>query len=218
MDNLRIFNAKWSSSSAGPSLDKNNYRTEIFLAGCKKAEEGNPCDGCFNPRLWDKNDYYGDMSPRECFNHIRKYASNKYITFVGGEPVDQVDPLSELCRMLHKDGYHIIVITHYMGEELMMQANMQHRGIKKLLRNIDGLVDGEYMKQYRIWDEDKAGDGLHDVIGSGNQRIFDFKRYREGKTQEVENIAAEKLAGWYMNRNKDFVFVLNAEEKNEQAN
>lgn len=197
---------KWSSKSAGPSLD--GVRTEIFLAGCRKAEEGNPCPGCFNQEIWKKNDYYGYMSPRECFNHIRRYAPGKYVTFVGGEPLDQIIPLAELCRILHREGYHIIVITHHLGEELMMQANLQNTPYKKLLRNIDGLIDGEYMEEYRIWNEDKAGDNIHDVIGSGNQRIFDFKRYNDQKTDHVNSYPAEKLVAWNIDKNDDFIFSL----------
>ena len=208
MENLKIFNANWSSRSAGPSPD--GYRTEIFLSGCKKAEEGNPCPDCFNSEIWNKDNYNGYMSPRECFNHIRRYAPNKYITFVGGEPLDQIIPLSELCRLLHKEGYHIIVITHYLGEEIMMQANLQNTPYKKLLRNIDGLIDGEYMKKYRIWDENKAGDNIHDVIGSGNQRIFDFKRFNDCKTNHVNSIAAEKLKAWNIDEENNFVFVKSA--------
>lgn len=204
MENLKIFNANWASKSAGPS--PNGYRIEIFLAGCKKAENGNSCPDCFNSKLWSSDNYYGYMSPRECFNHIRRYAPNKYITFVGGEPLDQIDSLAELCRLLHKEGYHIIVITHYLGEELMMQANLQNRPYKKLLRNIDGLIDGEYMKEYRIWNDKKAGDNIHDVIGSGNQRIFDFKRYNDHKTDRVVSFAAEKLQSWNIDSNNDFIF------------
>ena len=84
MDKLRIYNAKWSSASAGPSPD-DNHRVEIFLAGCKKAATGNACLGCFNVELWKNNVYNAEITPEEARNHINKFAPNKHVTFVGGE-------------------------------------------------------------------------------------------------------------------------------------
>ena len=206
MDNLKIFNVKWTSTSAGPSPDSNR-RTELFLAGCKKAASGNPCKGCFNQKLWSADVYNGYDSPRECFNRIRKFAPNKYITIVGGEPLDQLEPLAELCRYLHRDGYHIIVITHYLGDFLLATMNIAgNKNMKKLLSNIDCIIDGEYMEKYRIWDEERAGDGLHDVIGSGNQCIWDFHDYNAGK--EMFCIHADKLEGWYLRPDNEFVYIL----------
>ena len=117
---MRIFNVKWTSRTAGPSPD-DNRRTEIFLAGCKKAAKGHPCQGCFNQELWNKEHYVADASPEQVVNRIQKYAPNKYITFVGGEPLDQLDELIEVCRLLKRAGYHIIVITHYELHKLISQ-------------------------------------------------------------------------------------------------
>lgn len=203
MDKLRIFNANWSSRSAGPSLD-NNRRVEIFLAGCQKAESGQPCKGCFNPDLWSRENCVAEQTPREAFEHIRKYAPNKYITFVGGEPLDQAEPLAELCRLLKEDGFHIIVITHYLGSDIKLWARAR-KFYGVLLNNIDGLVDGVYIEEFRIWDKEKAGDGLHDVIGSGNQCIWDFRRINRGETMGL--VLAGDLECWAMNVNQDFVYI-----------
>jgi organic radical activating enzyme len=186
---LRIFNAKWTSLSAGPSPDRNR-RTEIFLAGCKKAAEGYPCPGCFNVELWSSEAYVASQSPEEAFQHIKKHAPNKYITFVGGEPLDQLTPLSYLCKMLHEDGFHIIVITHYSIENLW--ANSSNSDMSRLLNNIDIIIDGEYDASQRIWDDSKAGDGLHDVIGSGNQRICDMANGIAIKAGNIESWKIDK--------------------------
>ena len=203
METLKIFNVKWTSQSAGPSLDSNR-RTEVFLAGCRKAREGNACPGCFNQELWSKDVYCGSNSPQEAFENIRKHAPNKYITFVGGEPLDQAEPLAELCRLLHEDGYHIIVITHFDVVDIMSSAKIIPF-MQKLIDNIDVMIDGEYDASLRIWDEEKAGDGLHDVIGSGNQCIVDFKAYHDGYGLFVTE--AGKLEGLAMNVNDDMVYV-----------
>jgi len=207
-DKLRIFNAKWSSHSAGPSLD-DNRRTEIFLAGCLKAMSGHPCKGCFNQELWSSDHYVAEATPSEAFENIKKYAPNKYITFVGGEPLDQIKPLSELCELLKKDRFHIIVITHYLGENIIMQAKLR-KTYQRLLDNIDALIDGEYEEQFRIWDESKAGDGLHDVIGSGNQRIWSFDALH-GLAMPVE---AAILDGWNMKFDRSFEYIISGGDSN----
>ena len=208
MEPLKIFNVKWTSKSAGPSLDQNR-RTEIFLAGCKKAREGNPCKECFNKELWSKDVYYGLETPQAAFEKIKKFAPNKFITFVGGEPLDQVEPLAALCELLHNDGFHILVISHY-AVAAILAITTEDLAMDQLVKNIDVLIDGEYKKEYRIWDESKAGDGLHDVIGSGNQNIVDFKRYRE--TGELETVPAGKLEGLYMNTQRYMAYVFKNEE------
>ena len=146
MQPLKIFNVKWTSKSAGPSLDRNS-RTEIFLAGCKKAREGNPCKGCFNQELWSKDVYYGLEMPQEAFKKIKRFAPNKYITFVGGEPLDQVGPLADLCELLHNDGYHILVISHYTVAAILTKT-ASSPAMEKLVNNIDVLIDGEYKAEY----------------------------------------------------------------------
>lgn len=194
MDKLRIYNVKWTSYSAGPSND-NNRRTEIFLAGCRKAHEGNPCPGCFNTDLWDKDNYCALVTPEEAFNQIKKYAKNKYITFVGGEPLDQIQPLIDLTKLLYHAGYDVIIITHYKWINI---CNLDFVNCASII------VDGEYDSRFRIWDESKAGDGLHDVIGSGNQNIIDLKRYRNNQPYVIPSMTLES---WTMDTNGDYQYV-----------
>lgn len=185
---LKIFNVKWTSINAGPSPD-DNKRTEIFLAGCKKAASGNPCPKCFNPQTWDENNNVSTCTAEEASNIIMAYAPNKYITFVGGEPLDQIEPLAELCSILKRNGYHILVFTHYTLEEVSAFPS-----VPLLLNSIDVLVEGEYIDEMRIYDENFE-DGLHNAVGSGNQIIWDIAEWRIKKQQYIDGIAAEDLAG-----------------------
>lgn len=183
---MKIFNVKWTSTSAGPSPD-NNKRTEIFLHGCKRAMMGNPCKNCFNPKLWDSSKNHRDYSVAEVVKNIVKYAPNKYITFVGGEPFDQIEDLSEVCYLLKVLGYHIIVFTN---KELEHNIEKTPYTIK-LLNNIDILIDGEYKETERIYQEN-FGDGLTDAVGSGNQIIWDISY------PHFTGYAARDLAGIYV--------------------
>lgn len=185
MDKLRIFNVLWTSHSGGVS-PLNNARTEIFLAGCKMAMNGAPCKDCFNPALWDGEKFVAEVTPEEAFQQIEKFAPNKFITFVGGEPLDQIGPLSRLCALLKADGYHIIVFTHHT----MLKVLAMERG-KSLLNNIHILIDGKYDETQRIY-RDNFGDGLTDAVGSANQVIWDCN------SEEMRGIAAGDLAGIYV--------------------
>ncbi len=196
---MRIFNAKWTSTSAGPSPD-NNKRTEVFLAGCKMAMDGHPCKGCFNPKLWDHRHCVADVGAYEVAKQIERFAPNRYITFVGGEPLDQAKELITACAWL-KPEYHIIVITHYMLEEII------EHGWQDLLVYIDILIDGKYDETQRIWDEDKAGDGLHDVVGSGNQTIWDVRYARQHNVPYYEGILASDALGLFLTDSWDLHWV-----------
>jgi organic radical activating enzyme len=160
---LYIYAVKDDSIDAGPSL-KDNKRLEVFLAGCKKAMSGHPCPDCFNSLLWEsREDTY--QSVEEVYNGIVSRAKqnddNKYITFVGGEPMDQADELKELCQLLHNDGFHIIIITHLLFKTIN----------KRYTNMADMWIDGSYKPEFRIFDSSKK-DNVHNVIGSGNQCVY----------------------------------------------
>ena len=185
MEKIKIYNVLWTSTSGGPS-PLGNKRTEIFLSGCKMAHTGHPCKDCFNPGLWDASEFVAECTPEEAFENITKFAPNKYITFVGGEPLDQIEPLSKLCAYLKADGYHIIVFTHYT---MLNVLSMEHG--KSLINNIHILIDGKYDENQRIY-RDKFGDGLTDAIGSANQVVWDCD------AEEITGITAGELAGIYV--------------------
>lgn len=85
---INIFNVRWSVDTAGPS-PLNNVRTEIFLEGCKKAIEGNPCKGCFNSSTW----IHGRSTPQDPVKVASHIANNcnGYVTIGGGEPTDRAN-------------------------------------------------------------------------------------------------------------------------------
>lgn len=183
MEKIRIYNVLWTSVSGGAS-PLGNKRTEVFLSGCKMAMNGHSCKDCFNPGLWDSNNYVAECTPMEAFKNITEHAPNEYVTFVGGEPLDQIEPLAKLCCLLHADGYHIIVFTHYTMDAVLSMAYG-----KELVDNIDILVDGVYDENSRIY-RDNFGDGLTDAVGSANQVIWDC--------ETGEGIYAGDLAGIYV--------------------
>lgn len=188
---IRLFDVRWHSKHAGPSLADDNERVELFLAGCKIAAEGHPCPDCFNPSLWNVPSRCPDLDPGFVAEHIQKYAKVPYISIVGGEPFDQLTELISLCTHLKGRGFHIIVFTHYrMNEDMPIEAD-------ELFPVIDVLIDGPYVKKQRIYDPEQK-DGFHNVIGSSNQVVWDC--YRQ------IGYAAKHLTGIQMSNEPGIVF------------
>lgn len=208
---LKIFDVKWTSFTAGPSPD-DNKRTELFLMGCEMAASGHPCKNCFNQRLWKSPEGATERTPKEVAENIKRFAPNKFLTIVGGEPLDQLRGLAELCELLTEDGFHIIVFTHYEMETIALLAANGSEEHQKLLSNVDILVDGQYDESQRIYDE-SAEDGFHDAIGSGNQVVWDLREWRQsGKTKEIDGIKAGDLVGLYVTPDYSLRYITKSEE------
>lgn len=196
LNGLLLRDVKWKVTTAGPS-PHNNERTELFLLGCKKAMEGNPCKGCFNSTTWDTSKAEFSHDPILMAQHIKEHAPNKYITIGGGEPTDQIDNLIILCRELKKYGFHIMVYTHlelikFFKKGLIFNSSMDEGSrlrskLRKLLEHVDIVVDGEYKEEERLWDGDKA-DGLLSSIGSGNQIVWNIKKKIGFAMRDIESI------------------------------
>lgn len=159
---MKIFDVRWECTTAGPSPD-NNQRTEVFLLGCRKAIKGNPCKGCFNSSTWDNSKCTINHSVDSCYNIIKHHSSNKYITFGGGEPSDQLEELIKLCKLLKQDDYHIMVYTY---RDLKTDNYMY-----ELYEYVDIIIDGEFKMEERLYKEN-AEDGTYNSIGSGNQTVW----------------------------------------------
>lgn len=202
---LVTFDIKWATDTAGPSPD-NNLRTEMFLLGCKKAQQGNPCKGCFNSVTWDIGKAEHSRDPLEIAEFIIKNAPNKYITIGGGEPTDQIEHLIPLVKKLKEAGFHIMMYTWRTMTDL---ANFLPFG-RELLKYLDIVVDGEYMPEERLYQQD-LGDGMLSSIGSGNQIIWDVKAYNEDKKEtnkDMKGFTMRSLAGLYIKPDtNDLVYI-----------
>lgn len=160
---IYLFDIQYDVSTAGPDL-----RTEVFLAGCSKAKSY-PCPGCFNPKLWDRENSR-QVTVDDLLDHIVKYSSKKKVTFCGGEPTDQLEELTEICRKLKaKDkDFNILVYTYHDFDKLIDKPEY-----KELFRYIDYLIDRPYDETKRIYDN-QSDLWIKRSIGSYNQRIIKF--------------------------------------------
>lgn len=176
MSGILLRECNWSVKTAGPSPD-NNKRVELFLLGCNKAINGNPCKGCFNSSTWDASKAQWSHNPIKMAEHINIHAPNKYITIGGGEPLDQIDNLIILCKELKKYNFHIMIYTWRELNNILSLTPINNKftsKVKQLLNYVDIIVDGEYKEKLRLYDASKE-DGLLSSIGSGNQIVWDIR-------------------------------------------
>ena len=143
-------------------VDGEGYRFTIFTQGCP-----HHCEGCHNPQTHD----FTSGKPADTEELLTRILDNPLlsgVTFSGGEPFCQPEPLVELAEKLHDHGLDIWAYTGYTLEEL---SHMDNPAIAELLQNIDVLVDGKFDLEQR--------DLTLAFRGSRNQRVIDMEKTRE---------------------------------------
>jgi anaerobic ribonucleoside-triphosphate reductase activating protein len=151
MTKIRIAGIITDSIVDGPGV-----RYTIFTQGCS-----HKCAGCHNPKTWD----YNGGTLVEIDKIIKEIESLKYIkdiTFSGGEPFDQPEPLTEMSGILKNKGYNILSFSGYTYEQLLNDSKKL-----KALQYIDILVDGRF--------EIKLKSLSLKFRGSVNQRIINVQ-------------------------------------------
>jgi len=148
-------------SANGPGM-----RVSLFVSGCT-----HHCKGCFNEDTWDFN--YGQLYTLKTEDHIIRLMGRSYInglTILGGEPMEPINqefilPLIMRIRSLWHNNKNIWIYSGYTFEQLQ---NPNYRCYSKytqdILKNIDTLVDGEFMLPLK--------DISLKFRGSSNQRII----------------------------------------------
>lgn len=196
-EGLRIFDIKWQVKTAGPSPNENK-RIEVFLLGCDKAMQGNPCKGCFNSMTWDKSIAEFARDPIEVADMINEGCdpNNKYITIGGGEPTDQLDYLIPFAKRLKEHGFHILMYTWRDLRQALhsvlrsLEFTMRSRKLKELIQYIDIIIDGEFKQEEVLWDINDSNTARN-FVGSGNQIIWDLSSssYYGYALKDIKNIS-----------------------------
>lgn len=154
-------------------VDGPGIRTVLFTQGCPRS-----CPGCHNP---DTQPLDGGVV-RDVGTLFQKLIADvefvKGITFSGGEPFIQAEPLAELARLLRQRGMDIVIYTGYLFEDLLKMSRTDQK-IYSLLAAGDILVDGPYIE---------AESDLNLAFrGSRNQRLIDLpSSLQMGKAMEYE--------------------------------
>lgn len=139
-------------------VDGEGIRYVIFVQGCP-----HHCPGCHNP----ESHPFDGGSARDIDELFRQICENpllKGVTFSGGEPFCQPEPLAELAQRVHGRGLDVTTYSGYRYEELLA---MPDAGVAALLAQTDVLIDGPFVMAEK--------DLTLPFRGSRNQRIIHMK-------------------------------------------
>lgn len=135
-------------------VDGPGLRTVVFFQGCP-----HHCPGCHNPETWDS--VLGILADsEEVLAAIGYPGLISGVTFSGGEPFQQSEALAHLAKECKRRGFHIMVYTGYLWEQLLASTD---QSIAECLTAIDLLVDGPFVEKQKC---------LLPFRGSSNQRII----------------------------------------------
>lgn len=151
--------------SEGTSVDGPGLRTSIYFAGCE-----HHCEGCHNPQSWDPK--AGRDATIDELMEIIDY-NDFDVTFSGGDPLFQVEEVTELARRIKSDlNKNIWCYTGFLWENIV-----DDQRYRPLLETIDVLVDSPFLLSLR--------DIELRFRGSSNQRIIDVKKSLKSGTVEI---------------------------------
>lgn len=153
-------------------VDGPGIRFTIFVQGCP-----HNCEGCHNPETHDFDG--GRVADTDrIYNKIKQFPLVKGVTYSGGEPFCQPEPLAELGEKLKADGYHLMSYSGWTFEQLLAKSEREPQ-VKRLLGLLDVLVDGRFVLAERTLE-------LH-YRGSRNQRLIDVpKSLEKGEAVTVD--------------------------------
>ncbi len=162
-------------------------RVSLFVSGCR-----HKCKNCFNSEAWDFA--FGAPFTKEVADDIIKSVAPSYIegfSLLGGEPFEpeNQEALADFLEEL-KTKYPEKTVWCYTGfnfdKQLLKGAVGNLDTVKKMLSNIDVLVDGKFVEEL------KSPDLL--FRGSSNQRIIDVKKsLSQGETIWLDGVWQRKM-------------------------
>ena len=141
-------------------VDGPGIRTVIWTQGCS-----HNCPFCHNAFTQDFNGgYLEDVS--NVLSEIDKLKGQNGITLSGGDPLFQIDAITEIVKYAKKKQINIWCYTGFTWEEVLKMGSKNPKYLE-FLDNIDVLVDGRF--------EIDNIDPNALFRGSSNQRLIDVK-------------------------------------------
>jgi anaerobic ribonucleoside-triphosphate reductase activating protein len=108
-------------------------RACLWVQGCPIR-----CPSCFNPSTWSKSGGY-DVTVEELEARILDASNIEGVTFLGGEPFEQAEALSDLGYRVRQVGLSVMTFTGYLLEDIVRSTR---QGWQDLLGVTDLLLDG----------------------------------------------------------------------------
>ena len=139
----------------------------IWFQGCSRQ-----CKGCWAKATWAKDGGY-ELDTEEIIKDILSTKNIEGVTFLGGEPFEQVEAINDIAQNVRKQGLSVLCFTGGKLEDLQEK-------FPEVLKNIDLLIDGEFRESEK--------DFSRAWVGSKNQRYnFLTDRYNEKIVSEYKN-------------------------------
>lgn len=162
-------------------VDGPGVRYVAFLQGCNMR-----CKYCHNPETWDKNT--GDcLTAEELFNKAYRYRNywknNGGITISGGEPLLQIDFVTEVFRLAKEKGVHTTLDT----------CGQPFKNEPEFLKKFDKLLEYTdlFMLDIKEFDDEKH----KNLTGHTNKNIFAMAQYlsEHGKKMWIRHVLVPNL-------------------------
>lgn len=137
----------------------------LFTQGCPHR-----CDGCHNPEAWELSGgrLYTRETEKEILEALTTNGIKRDLCIMGGEPLIDMNfsNLVWLCLAARANipDIKIYLWSGYTYEEILKLNKIKW---KYLLKQVDYLIDGRYVKELR--------DITLPMRGSSNQRILELK-------------------------------------------
>lgn len=187
------------------SVDGPGVRYLIFLSGCAMR-----CQFCHNPDTWDRKVgtlYTTDELLKKALRFKEYWGKDGGITVSGGEPLLQIDFLTELFRKAKEHGVHTTIDTS--GNPFTRKEPFFSK-FQELMKYTDLL----------LLDIKQIDDEKHRVLtGQTNQNILDLARYLSeiGKPVWIRHVLVPERSDFDEDLQKlnDFIKTLHNVEKVE---
>lgn len=143
-------------------VDGIGIRTVIWTQGCS-----HNCPDCHNPSTHSfKAGELVDLD--DVLEKLETLTGQDGITLSGGDPFFQAKQCFRIAKKAHELGLNVWAYTGFTFEEIIEKGS---EDVKKLLSEIDVLIDGKYIKALKSLNLE--------FRGSSNQRIIDVKKSLE---------------------------------------
>ncbi len=147
-------------------VDGFGVRTVIWTQGCS-----HNCPFCQNPQTHDFNGGE-EWTVEEIKRELDELNNQDGITFSGGDPLFQIEPVLEIAKHAKKLNLNVWCYTGWTYEEVLKLGKKNPKYLE-FLNYIDVLVDGKF-------ENDKKDLNLL-FRGSSNQRLIDMKKTLKSK-------------------------------------
>lgn len=139
----------------------------IWFQGCSRQ-----CKGCWAKETWAHNKGQ-EVDTEEILADILSTSGIEGVTFLGGEPFEQIEALEELAKGVFNAGLSVLCFTGGVIENIR-ETNPE------VLNYIDVLIDGEFIAEQK--------DFSRPWVGSKNQRYhFLTNKYDENIITQYKN-------------------------------